>query len=219
MITVEKHLAVMINGFTTNTYIVTDVETGATAVIDPSLPEKTLLEKLSGKDVRYILFTHGHSDHSCGAKMVKENTGAKIVIHKVEEEMFHDIEKNEFKVNCELLDVEFPDVDIDILTEDGAEFILGNTKITVMHTPGHSMGSVCYLFMDDLVMFSGDTLFKLCAGRTDFYCGDARQELESLAKIAELKGNYKVYPGHEEETTLDYERENNRYMRTRFRKK
>lgn len=219
MITVEKHLAVMVNGFTTNTYIVTDVETGATAVIDPSLPEKILLEKLAGKDVQYIFFTHGHSDHSCGAKMLKENTGAKTVIHKDEEEMFHDIIKNEFHVNRDLLGTPFPDVDIDILTEDGAEFNLGNTKITVMHTPGHSMGSVCYLFMDDLVMFTGDTLFKLCAGRTDFYGGDARQELHSLAKIAELKGNYKVYPGHEEETTLDFERENNRYMTTRFRRK
>ena len=219
MITVEKHLAVMINGFTTNTYIVTDVDTGVTAVIDPSLPEKVLLEKLAGKDVKYIFFTHGHSDHSCGAKMVKENTGAKTVIHKDEEEMFHDIYKNEFQANCDLLEGDFPDVDIDVLTEDGAEYMLGNTKVTVLHTPGHSMGSVCYLFMDDLVMFTGDTLFKLCAGRTDFYGGDARQELHSLAKISELEGNYKVYPGHDEDTTLDFEREYNRYMKTRFRKK
>lgn len=219
MITIEKHLAVMINGFTTNTYIVTDAETGATAVIDPSLPEKELLEKLTGKDVQYIFFTHGHSDHSCGAKMVKENTGAKTVLHKDEEEMFHDIFKNEFDVNCRLLEVDFPDVDIDILTEDGAEFMLGNTKIAVMHTPGHSMGSVCYLFKEDGVMFTGDTLFKLCAGRADLYGGDARQELYSLAKIGELEGDYKVYPGHDDATTLDFERQYNRYMRTRFRKK
>ncbi len=219
MITVEKHLAVMVNGFTTNVYIVTDVETGATAVIDPSLPEKELLEKLAGKDVQYIFFTHGHSDHSCGAKMIKENTGAKTVIYQAEEEMFHDIYKNEFDVNCHLLEENFPDVDIDILTEDGAELVLGNTIVTVMHTPGHSMGSVCYLFKEDRVMFSGDTLFRLTAGRTDLYGGDARTELMSLAKIGELEGDYKVYPGHEEETTLDFERQYNRYMRTRFRRK
>lgn len=219
MITVEKHLAVMINGFTTNVYIITDVETGATVVIDPSLPEKTLLEKLVGKNVQYIFFTHGHSDHSCGAKMIKENTGAKTVIHKDEEEMFHDIYKNEFDVNCHLLDSSFPDVDIDILTEDGAEFMLGNTKLTVMHTPGHSKGSVCYIFKDDRVIFSGDTLFRLTAGRTDLYGGDARQELYSLAKIGKLEGDYRVYPGHDDETTLDFERKNNRYMRTRFRQK
>jgi glyoxylase-like metal-dependent hydrolase (beta-lactamase superfamily II) len=217
MITVEKHLAVMNDGFTVNTYIVTDKDTGATAVVDPSLPEESLMEKLKGKDVQYILITHGHFDHICGAKMVKDNTGAKVVIHKDDEEMLHDIAKNEFEIIC--VGAEFPEVDADILTEDGTEIMLGNTKITVLHTPGHSMGGVCYLFKEDLVMFSGDTLFKLCAGRTDLYGGNARQELRSLARIGELEGNYKVYPGHEEDTTLDFERENNRYIRTRFRRK
>ncbi|MBR5247070.1 MAG: MBL fold metallo-hydrolase [Clostridia bacterium] len=217
MITVEKHLAIMGNGFTTNTYIVTDEETGATAVVDPSLPEDTLIQKLAGKDVQYILLTHGHFDHICGVKLVKENTGAKVVIHKDEEEMLHDVTKNEFQINCG--EYEFPEVDADVLTEDGTEIMLGNTKITVMHTPGHSMGGVCYLFTDDLVMFSGDTLFRLCAGRTDLYGGNGRQELRSLRKISELEGDYKVYPGHEEDTTLDFERENNRYMKTRFRNK
>ncbi len=217
MITVKKHLAVMNNGFTTNTYIVTDDETGDTAVVDPSLPEESLMEELSGKNVKYILLTHGHFDHICGAKMVKDKTGAKIVIHKDDEVMLHDVEKNEFAINC--LGYEFPEVDADILTADGTEIMLGNSKITVMHTPGHSMGGVCYLFKEDLVMFSGDTLFRLCAGRTDLYGGNGRQELRSLSNIGELEGNYKVYPGHEEETTLDYERENNRYIRTRFRKK
>ena len=217
MITVKKHLAVMNNGFTTNTYIVTDDETGDTAVVDPSLPEESLMEELSGKNVKYILLTHGHFDHICGAKMVKEKTGAKVVIHKDDEVMLHDVEKNEFAINC--LGYEFPEVDADILTADGTEIMLGNSKITVMHTPGHSMGGVCYLFKEDLVMFSGDTLFRLCAGRTDLYGGNGRQELRSLSNIGELEGNYKVYPGHEEETTLDYERENNRYIRPRFRRK
>lgn len=217
MITVNRHLAVMDDGFTTNTYIVTDEETGATAVVDPSLPEESLIEKLSGKDVQYILLTHGHFDHFCGAKLVKEKKGAKVVIHKDDEIMLHDIEKNEFGANCP--GVYFPEIDADILTEDGTELMLGNTKITVMHTPGHTMGGVCYLFVEDKVMFSGDTLFRLCAGRTDLYGGNGRQELRSLAKIGELEGNYKVYPGHEEDTTLDFERQYNRYMRTRFRKK
>ena len=217
MITVNRHLAVMNSGFTTNTYIVTDEETGATAVVDPSLPEESLIEKLSGKDVQYILLTHGHFDHTCGVKLVKEKTGAKVVIHKEDDEMLHDVTKNEFKINCK--GYEFPEVDADILAEDGTELMLGNTKITVMHTPGHTKGGVCYLFKEDLVMFSGDTLFKLCAGRTDLYGGNGRQELRSLSNIGELEGNYKVYPGHEEDTTLDFEREYNRYMRTRFRKK
>ena len=217
MITVEKHLAVMNDGFTINTYIVTDVETGDTAVVDPALPEQELIDKLNGKNVKYVLLTHGHFDHTCGAKMVKENTGAKVVIHREDEEMLHDVEKTEFEMNC--CGYPFPEVDADILLEDETELMLGNTKITVMHTPGHSKGGVCYLFKEDAVMFSGDTLFRLTAGRTDLYGGNGRQELRSLAKIGELEGNYKVYPGHMEDTTLDFERENNRYIRTRMRRK
>ncbi len=207
----------MNDGFTTNTYIVTDNETGEVAVVDPSLPEQKLMDKLSGKNVKYILLTHGHFDHTCGAKMVKDNTGAKVVIHKNDNIMLHDTAANEYAVNCPGL--LFPEVDADILSEDETELMLGNTKITVMHTPGHSMGGVCYLFKEDKVMFSGDTLFRLTAGRTDLYGGNGRDELRSLAKIGELEGDYKVYPGHEADTTLDFERENNRYMRTRFRRK
>ncbi len=217
MITVKKHLAVMGNGFTTNTYIVTDEETGATAVVDPSLPEESLIHELSGKDVQYILLTHGHFDHICGAKLVKETTGAKVVIHKDDVELLSDGDKNLFNENC--IGYEMPVVNAEIVAEDGTEIPFGNTKITVMHTPGHTLGGACYLLKDEKIMFSGDTLFRLCAGRTDFYGGNGRQELRSLAKIGELEGNYVVYPGHEESTTLDYERENNRYMRTRFRRR
>ena len=217
MITVEKHLAIMKDGFTTNTYIVTDEESGETAVVDPSLPEESLMEKLNGKNVKYVLLTHGHFDHTCGAKMIKENTGAKVVIHKEDDEMLHDISKNEFEENC--IGSNFPEVYADINSEDGTELMLGNTKITVMHTPGHTKGGVCYLFNEDRVMFSGDTLFRLTAGRADLYGGNGREELRSLVRIRELEGDYKVYPGHDADTTLEFERQYNRYMRTRFRRK
>ena len=219
MISIKTHYAVLNENFTTNTYIVTDEESGEVAVIDPSLPQQELAEKVRGLNVKYIFITHGHSDHTCGAKIVRDNitTDAKIVIHKDDDEMLHDVTINEF-ANTDV-DFEFPEIDADIFTADGDEFMLGNTKITVMHTPGHSRGSVCYIFKEDKVMFSGDTLFKLGAGRADLYRGDARTELMSLAKIGELEGDYKVYPGHAEETTLDFERQNNRYMKTRFRKR
>ena len=219
MISIKTHYAVLNENFTTNTYIVTDEESGEVAVIDPSLPQQELAEKVRGLNVKYIFITHGHSDHTCGAKIVRDNitTDAKIVIHKDDNEMLHDVTINEF-ANTDV-DFEFPEIDADIFTADGDEFMLGNTKITVMHTPGHSRGSVCYIFKEDKVMFSGDTLFKLNAGRADLYLGDARTELMSLAKIGELEGDYKIYPGHGEETTLDFERQNNRYMKTRFRKR
>lgn len=211
MISVKLHLAVMDDGFETNTYIVTCEETGETAVVDPSLPEETLIEKLEGKNVKYILLTHGHYDHIGGVNLVKEKTGAKVVIHKEDEEMLCDKNKN--------YGTDSTPIYADILVEDGTELMLGNSKITVLHTPGHTKGGVCYIFPDDRVMFSGDTLFRLTAGRTDLYGGDARTELMSLSKIAELEGDYQVYPGHDHATTLDFERQYNRYMRTRFRRK
>ncbi len=216
MITVKTHFAIMDDGFTTNTYIVTDEETGEIAVVDPSLNEESLIEKLNCEKVKYVLLTHGHFDHIGGVNFVKERTGAKVVVHKEEVEMLCDGDKNEYKRNfgCDM-----PPIYADVLVEDGSEFMLGNSKITVLHTPGHTKGGVCYIFPEDRVMFSGDTLFRLTAGRTDLYGGDARTELLSLTKIADLEGDYKVYPGHNNSTTLDFERTYNRYMRTRFRKK
>lgn len=216
MISVKTHYAVMEDGFTTNTYIVTDEETGETAVVDPSLSEAKLIEKLKSKKVKYILLTHGHFDHIGGVNLVKEETDAKVVVHKEDEEMLCDSNKNEFKKH---FGYEMAPIYADILVEDGSELMLGNSKFSVMHTPGHTKGGVCYIFNDDRVLFSGDTLFKLTVGRTDLYGGDARTELMSLLKISNLEGDYAIYPGHEDATTLQFERENNRHMRTRFRKK
>ena len=130
MISVKLHLAIDSDNFATNTYIVTDEETGETAVIDPSLSEDSLIEKIKDKNVKYILITHGHYDHIGGANLVKEKTGAKIVVHKEDEEMLLDSEKN-YGENTE-------PVYADILVEDGAEIMLGNAKIKVLHTPGHT---------------------------------------------------------------------------------
>lgn len=201
----------MDDGFITNTYIITDEETGETAVVDPSLPEEILIEKLNAENVKYVLLTHGHFDHIGGVNFVKEKTGAKVVIHKEDEEMLCDKNKN--------YGTDSTPIYADILVEDGTELMLGKSKITVMHTPGHTKGGVCYIFPDDRIIFSGDTLFRLTAGRTDLYGGDARTELMSLARIAKLEGDYKVFPGHDDATTLNFEREYNRYMRTRFRRK
>ncbi len=211
MISVKIHYAVMNDGFTTNTYIVTDEETGETAVVDPSLSEEKLIEKLEGKKVKYILLTHGHFDHIGGVNLVKEKTGAKVIIHREDEEMLCDPDKN--------YGTDIAPIYADALVEDGTELMLGNSKIKVLHTPGHTKGGVCYIFPDDRIIFSGDTLFRLTAGRTDLYGGDARTELKSLLKIGDLEGDYAVYPGHDEATTLQFERENNRYMKTRFRHK
>ncbi len=211
MIKVEKHLSVIDEGFATNTFIVTETETGDTLVVDPGLPEESLIQELSGKNVKYILLTHGHFDHICGVKLVKDTCNAEIVIHKDDEELLSDGDKNCFNENC--AGYVLPVITADILTEDGTELPFGNTVITVLHTPGHTLGGVCYLFKNEKIMFSGDTLFKLSTGRTDLYGGNGRQELRSLRNMAGLEGDYRVFCGHGEDTTLDFERENNRYIR------
>lgn len=201
----------------TNTYIVTDIESGECAVVDPAIESDELLAKLEKKNVKYILLTHGHFDHISGTKAVKLLTNANVVIHKDDEPMLSDGEYNLFTMQYPYSPM--PVISADIITEDGAELDFGNGKIKVMHTPGHTLGGVCYIFPYDRVLFSGDTLFRLSAGRTDFKGGNPRTELMSLAKIGALDGDYTVYPGHEDSTTLQFERDNNRYMRLRFRNK
>lgn len=211
MVSVKTHLSVIDEGFVTNTYIVTDEETGEAAVVDPGVNDEKLIEKLKDNKVKYILLTHGHFDHIGGVNFVKDRTGAKVVVHREDEEMLNDSKKN-----CgENADPIFADV----LVEDGSKMMLGNSEITVLHTPGHTKGGVCYIFPKDRVLFSGDTLFKLTAGRTDLYGGNPRTELMSLEKIGKLDGDYMVYPGHDDSTTLDFERQYNRYMRIRLKRK
>lgn len=200
----------------TNTYVVENTATNECVVIDPALADTQLIKDLEGKCVKYVLLTHGHFDHIGGAKRISTQTGAKIAIHTADAEMLSD-------GRLSLYSLQYPTkgtkaFSADILLNDGDTLTFGDGEIKIMHTPGHTRGGVCYIFESDRLLFTGDTLFHLSAGRTDFPGGDARTELMSLAKIAEIEGDYKVFPGHNEETTLNFERENNRYMRTRFRR-
>ena len=196
----------------TNTYVLES--NGEYAVVDPAVKSRELENFLEGKNVRWILLTHGHFDHISGVKSLVEKTGAKVTVHSLDDEMLHDGNKS-------LYDSHFgtaqPEITASVLTEDGDEINLGNTVLRVMYTPGHTMGSVCFVCDENKIIFSGDTLFRLSAGRTDLAgispIKAGRLELESLQKLAELKGDYTVYPGHGESTTLQFERENNRYMR------
>ena len=98
----------------------------------------------------------------------------------------------------------------DILVSDGDSIPLGSLTIQALHTPGHTVGSYCYLVEDAL--FSGDTLFQQSCGRTDFPTGDSAALAGSLRRLAALPGNFQVYPGHEGETTLGIERRFNPFM-------
>ena len=193
-----------------NTYIVTDDATGETAVIDAGACTDELLDKLKDKNVRYILLTHGHYDHILGVPALKAHTGAEVLIHKADADCFWDTEKS-----LASFDRSFSQTPMkaDRLLSDGDEIHLGDTVLSVLHTPGHTKGGVCYIDYQDRLIFSGDTLFCLTAGRTDFPGGSFEELMASLITLRNLPGDYIVYPGHNRTTTLEHERVRNRYMR------
>ena len=152
--------------------------------------------------------THGHFDHIMGVKTVQDMTGAKIYMHELEKDFATDSRLNLSTVIAERqCDPFVPDV----LYHDGDKIPVGNLTFRVLHTPGHTIGSSCLIVKDTI--FSGDTIFKGSIGRTDFPTSDPAKMLESVQKVAELEGNYAVFPAHGDSTTLDYERNTNPFMK------
>ena len=189
-----------------NCYLITDNESGKSALIDCTEYSEKMRAFIGDADLEYILLTHGHFDHIGGVKGVKAETSAKVVIAAEDEPMLSS-GKCSLAVFC---GAEQNDTSADIIVDDGDEIILGESKIKVMKTQGHTDGCVCYICDDKI--FSGDTLFFCSCGRTDFPTGSSSKMLESLKRLAALDGDYTVYPGHDRQSTLDFERKNNPYM-------
>lgn len=194
-----------------NTYIITDTASGLSAVIDCGGFTPELVRMLSSKEVKLILLTHGHYDHILGVYELKKLTGAEVMIHKNDADCLFD-EKRSLSYYSYMPGAQKP-LTADRLLGEGDEIRLGETVLRVLHTPGHTSGSVCYIDEADRILFTGDTLFCLTCGRTDLPTGDDMQMYNSLKRIKELDGDYKVYTGHNRSTTLDAERVRNRYLR------
>lgn len=164
--------------------------------------------KVNGADIKYILLTHMHFDHIRATSKVKKLCPkAKIVIHSLDANGLVDSVLSLaylFGFQQEMLNA-------DILCEDNDILKLGSTEIKVIHTPGHTVGGVCY--MVENVIFCGDTVFEGSIGRTDFPGGSFEVLSESLKKLKKIDGDYTLYPGHGNSTTLNAERCNNLYMR------
>ncbi len=194
----------------TNCYILQDEQAKLCAVIDPGdEPERVIrAAEQTGCTPTMILLTHGHFDHYTGvAGLLEKWPDLPVYIH----------EKDVTDRVSGGFDLLFPR-----LTEknqryykEGDCLTLGGLTIRVLETPGHSRGSVCLVVGD--VIFSGDTLFYGSCGRTDFAGGSYEDILRSLKRLAELPGQYKVYPGHDRPTDLDFERRMNPYMKQGLR--
>ena len=187
----------------TNYYILEDETAKRAAVIDPGDEADRILSILKGMDsqVDYILLTHGHYDHTTAVPELHQALpNAKIYIHQADA---NGAGSRLFPLAGQVDDL--------LLYDEGDTLPLGTLTIHVLHTPGHSPGSVTLKVRD--VLFTGDTLFAGDCGRTDLRGGSYEQILSSLGRLGRLEGNYHICPGHEETSTMDRERQVNRYLK------
>lgn len=194
----------------TNCYFAVNEETKETIIIDPGAEAKRLTEKITehGLIPKAILLTHGHFDHASAAEKLAQEYGIEVYAEEHEKETLSNPE-----VNLSGMVGRKKVYSADRFVKDGEILNLAGFTIEVMHTPGHTAGGCCYYIKDEQVVFSGDTLFCESVGRTDFPGGSATVLLRSVEeKLMPLSGQTKVYPGHNDETTIGWEREYNPFL-------
>ncbi|MEA3360494.1 MAG: MBL fold metallo-hydrolase [Thermodesulfobacteriota bacterium] len=194
-------------------YIVSCPNTKEALVIDPAGDEERIVSRVKEKelDLKYIVNTHGHPDHTCGNFKMKDITGAKIIIHELDEQMFNSTHGNEIARQWGFT----PSPPADITVKDGDYITVGDVSLKVIHTPGHSPGGVCLLGEGNL--FSGDTLFVGAIGRTDLPGASMEQFMDSIKKkLLTLPGETIVWPGHDygvsPSSTIEAEIRTNPYL-------
>ncbi|MEF9971976.1 MAG: MBL fold metallo-hydrolase [Oscillospiraceae bacterium] len=187
----------------TNCYIVTDEKTLECVVIDPGDESNTIMDYLETNKLkcRFILLTHGHFDHTGAVDGVHEQTGALVCMSE------KDVKKKITEIGYKFS----PPKSTQFLSE-GDVITLGALEFDVIETPGHSEGGLT--FRCENALFTGDTLFRDSCGRTDLPGSDGKAMMNSLRKLYNLEGDYEVYPGHMEVSSLERERKFNYFMQS-----
>jgi hydroxyacylglutathione hydrolase len=191
----------------TNCWLVADGDGGPLVVVDPAGDAEALLGAIGTRPVAAVVLTHGHFDHLGAASALVEATGAPLAVHRLDADLITDARSN----GGLGFGFEFEAPPADRLLQDGDTVEAGALVLTVLHTPGHTRGSVCLLVTGIAGgapphLFSGDTLFARSVGRTDFPGGDARALSRSIAtKLAVLPPETSVHTGHGPDTTIGHE--------------
>ncbi len=180
-----------------NAYVL--VSGGEAAVLDPGGFPPELRQAVDGTQVRYVLLTHGHFDHADGALAAHEHTQAPIAYHSQERDVFWAMGQKPPPLGLEVA--------------DGHRLALGEEELVVWHLPGHSPGSVAYLWHKGKTVWVGDVVFSGSVGRSDLPGGDWNTLERSLTRLLELEDDWRVLPGHGPASTIGEERRSNPFLR------
>ncbi|MDZ4064665.1 MAG: MBL fold metallo-hydrolase [Coriobacteriia bacterium] len=191
----------------TNCWIVDDGCGAPAVVIDPAGDEDVLLAALEGRSVSHVVLTHGHFDHLVAVRAVLAATGAPLLVHEADAARITDA----VGTGARLFGLSYDAPPADAVLRDGDRVESGGLALEVLHTPGHTEGSICLL--GDGRLFAGDTLFAGSIGRTDFPGGSMEDMRRSIAgRLAPLPDETLVHPGHGPDTTIGRERRVNPFF-------
>lgn len=195
-----------------NCYLVRLADSGEGLVIDPGDQADVIAREIKGFKLRpeAILLTHGHIDHANAAAELRDRLKARVVCHKLDAPLVRARDEED-----DLFGMTHRPCPVDQEVSDGDVLAVGGAEVAVLHTPGHTRGSVCYVLGG--ILFSGDTLFQGSIGRTDLPGGSERQMRSTLMdRIAKLDDRVVVFPGHGPRTTIGEEKQYNPFLQAQW---